>query len=106
MIPVEIIIIGHEALDGVELNHHVLELACKEETTGHALAAGDGVTLGRARADDFEQLLRDPDVFTWIAVLIALAHQSHNCCFQDVLPWVGGFKIFYKVLCFNNFVIV
>lgn len=74
MIPVEIIVIGHETFNTVKLDHHVLELACEEETTRHALAAGDGVTLGGARADDLEELLGYTDVFTRIAVLVSLAH--------------------------------
>lgn len=74
MVPVEIIVIGHETFDTVELDHHVLELACEEETTRHALAAGDGVALGGAGTDDFEQLLGDADVLARIAILIALTH--------------------------------
>jgi len=74
MIPVEIIVIGHEAFDTVELDHHVLELACEEETTRHALATRDGVALGGACTDDFEQLLGDADVLARIAILVALAH--------------------------------
>lgn len=106
MVPVEVVVIGHEALDGVEVDHDVLELARDEEARGHALAPGDGVAFGGARADDLEELLRDADVLAAVAVEVALAHQRHDCGLEDVLARVGWFEVFHQVVGFDDFIVV
>lgn len=106
MVPVKIIIIGHEALDAREVDHDVLELARKEEAGRHALAAGNGVALGGARADYFKELLRDADVLARVAVLAALAHECHNRRLQDLLARVGRLEVLDQVLGLDHFVVV
>mmetsp|Transcript_34371 Transcript_34371/g.108301 ORF Transcript_34371/g.108301 Transcript_34371/m.108301 type:complete len:621 (+) Transcript_34371:404-2266(+) len=58
VVPVEVVVVVHVRLDAVQVDVHVVELLEQEEARGHALAAGDGVALGRRRAHELEVLLR------------------------------------------------
>jgi len=106
IVPVEVIVIGHKRTDAIELNHHVFELACKEEAAGHALPPRDGVTLRSAGSDDFEQLLGYAHVFARVAVECVLTHDGHHCRFQHKFPSVNRLKVFYQVLGLQDFVVV
>lgn len=106
VVPVEVVVVSHETLDAGEVDHDVLELARQKKAGGHALAAGDGVAFGGARADDLEQLLRHADVLARVAVLAALAHQRHHRRLQDLLARVRRLEVFDQVLGFDHFVVV
>lgn len=63
IVKIEGVIIVEVRLDGVEVEEDVIKLLEQEEAGGHALAAGDGVTLGGTAAHQLEVLLGDLQVF-------------------------------------------
>jgi hypothetical protein len=66
---------------------HLLE---EEEAGRHALAAGDGVALGRGRAHELEELLRGLEVVLHAHLL---AHLRVHDALQDVLLGGGGGQV-------------
>ena len=62
IVKVEGVVIVEIRLDGVEVEEHVIELLEEEEAGGHALPAGDGVTLRGTAAHQLEILLCDLQV--------------------------------------------
>lgn len=71
IVEIESVIIVEVRLDGVEVEEDVIKLLEQEEAGGHALAAGDGVTLRGTAAHQLEVLLGDLQV-------LPLKHHTKN----------------------------
>jgi hypothetical protein len=87
MVHVEVIVIVHVRLDGVQVDIDILELLHDVVATRHALSARNGIAFMRTGSDKLEALLRHLQV---LAILCGLTDQRVHDTFDDVLLRSGG----------------
>lgn len=90
MVEVEIVIIVHVGLDGVQVDVDVVELPHEEVAGGHALSARNGVALVRRRPDQLEALLRHLQV---LPIAGGLSQGRVYDSLDDVFLGSGGVQI-------------
>ncbi len=95
VVEVEGVVAVEVALDGVEVDKDVVEVADEEEVGGHALAAGDGVAVAGGAAHQLEVLLRHLQVLLGVGLL---AHGSVDHALEDVLVGLRRVHVLHELV--------
>lgn len=87
MVEIEIVVVVHVRLDGIQIHVDVFEILHEEMKRRHALSTGNGVAFLCGGAHQLETLLRH---FQMVSVVRCLAQCRVHDTFENVFLWGGG----------------
>jgi hypothetical protein len=102
-VPVKVIIVQEVGSNGFEIDKHIIKLLQDKEARSHALSPWDCVALRWGCTNHLEKVLCDSEMFFLVSVL---ANYNMNHSFENVFFGDDTLHVFYKVVCFINFIIL
>ena len=89
--------------DRLKVDQNIIKLLQNEETTGHALATWDRITLRGTCANHLEKVLGDPHV---IFLVTLLTNYSMNDSLKDVFLGQDTLHVLYELVCLVDIIVL